>query len=636
MLLWIPGLPLLAAAILLLVGRRLGRWSSHVAIAAMSGSAALVFLIGSWILDGHRLGVRWIWLSAQKPQWSLGLAVDGLSWIMLVVVTLIGTMIMVYSVGYMHADARFSRFFAYLCLFCASMLGLVMADHFLLLYGCWELVGLCSYLLISFWFEKPAAAAAGRKAFITTRIGDTGLLLGIFLLALTVGDLRLQNLEVIRAQLSERSWLLTLISTLIFVGAMGKSAQIPLHVWLPDAMEGPTAVSALIHAATMVAAGVYLVARSFVLFTPQSLQGVLIVGLLTHLLAGTVALTMTDIKKVLAYSTISQLGLMMTALGLGAQAAAMFHLFTHAFFKALLFLAAGSVIHATHQQDLSQLGGLFRKMRATAILFLIGVLSMSGFPFLSGFWSKDAILAAALHDVPALFWTLLAGAVLTASYTFRLFLRCFHGESADARGHTAHSVHESPAIMLIPMAVLALGAVFAGLLGSPWLHQPIFHLLGSKRLHEGIDVPILLLSSGAVAVGFALAWLSGFKRQLHLPESLRPLGQFFYRLSVNKYYVDEAYDRWIVQPFQAATRRLSQFDQRVIDGSVNGVAELGWKLGQGKERFDAKVIDRLVNGIASSTRRMAMGLRLIQTGVIQNYLLAVVVSVVVFAWLLRP
>ncbi len=625
----IPSLPLLAFALLILFGRRLGRASAWVAIAAMAGSLGAVWAIAPAVVRGEILSVRWEWL----PHWGIGLRVDVLSLVMLAVVTVIGTLIQIYSVGYMHDDARFSRFFAYLSLFCASMLGLVLADHFVLLYGCWELVGLCSYLLISFWFEKPEAARAGRKAFITTRIGDTGLLLGIFLLALTVGDLRFAHLSALRAQILAQhgETLLTLISVLIFFGAVGKSAQIPLHVWLPDAMEGPTPVSALIHAATMVAAGIYLVARTLPLFTPQSLMVVLGIGLATHLVAGTVALTMTDIKRALAYSTISQLGLMMTALGLHAMPQAMFHLITHAWFKALLFLGAGSVIHATHQQDLAHLGGLRRAMPWTSTTFLVAALAMSGvFPF-SGFWSKDAILLEAQHTRPWVFWCLLGGAVMTSGYIFRLYFRCFHGTPSK---HASHA-HESPAIMTGPLVVLALGAALVGLLGSPLTHHRLFQLLGSPETHEGIELSMVMLSLAVAGCGMWLAWQVGLRRHNLLPAALKPLGLRLYRYAANKYFVDEAYERFLIQPFLRATQRLSQFDRQVIDGLVDRTGLAGWSLSVLKDVFDRQVVDRLVNGVAQFIRAASATGRKLQTGFVHHYLLGIATAVVVIAVLMR-
>ena len=625
----IPGLPLLAFGLLIFFGRRLGPMSAWVAVGALAGSFGLTLGLADAVFHGSRFTVRWAWLSSSDPTWAVGLAVDGLSWVMLFVVTSIGTLIAIYSIGYMRGDKHFSRFFAYLSFFCASMLGLVMADHFLLLYVCWELVGLGSYLLISFYFEKPAAAAAGRKAFLTTRIGDTGLLVGILLLLWTAGTLRFDQLDSVRGLISGE--LCTVISLLIFLGAVGKSAQIPLHVWLPDAMEGPTPVSALIHAATMVAAGVYLVARTLPLFTPESLQVVLIIGLATHLLAGTVALTMTDMKRVLAYSTISQLGLMMTALGLGAVALAMFHLVTHAFFKALLFLGAGSVIHATEQQELGRLGGLRRAMPWTAGVFLVAAVSMSGIFPLSGFWSKDAILLAAGHDVPWVMWALLAGAVMTAAYIFRLYLRCFHGAPASPGTHA----HESSPLMVVPMVLLAVGAVAVGLAGSPWLHAPLLNLLGAGDVHEGLDLSVLLWSTVAAGIGIWLAWTVGVRSRTVLPALLRPIGRTWTSLAAHTYYVDAMYDRLIVQPVLRLATACSHFDFKVLDGAVNGVGEAGRAVSQWKDRFDRLVVDRIVNGIAQATRGCGAALRWIQTGIIQQYLLVVVIAVIVISAVIR-
>ncbi len=634
---WIPLLPLASFALLILLGRRLAPLvAGWVSVAALASSGVLTFLIGPEIWHGHSLSVRWAWLSARDSLWTIGLAVDGLSWVMLAVVTLIGTMIQCYSIGYMRDDARFCRFFAYLSLFCASMLTLVLADHFLLLYAGWELVGLCSYLLISFWFEKPAAANAGRKAFLTTRIGDTGLLAGILLLAFTAGDLQFGHLELIRARmlLQHREALLTLISVLIFFGAVGKSAQIPLHVWLPDAMEGPTPVSALIHAATMVAAGVYLIARTLPLFTPESLRVVLVIGLATHLLAGTVALTMTDIKRVLAYSTISQLGLMMTALGLGVAGLAMFHLVTHAFFKALLFLGAGSVIHATHQQDMSRLGGLRRAMPLTWLTCLIATLAMSGVPGLSGFWSKDAILLEAHHQATWVFWCLVVGAVITASYVFRLYLRCFHGPAPHYAGHLPH---ESPAVMTVPLLILALGAAFIGLLGSPLGGHWLLHVLG---LHEaptavGVDPVMMGLSALIVSLGVVGAWRVGMQHRPLLPPRLGGVGDRLYHWASHKYFVDELYDRAIIQPFLRATQQLAEFDRRVIDGAVDRAGLAGASLAQFKAWVDQRIVDRLVNGVAELAALISAWGRRLQTGLVHQYLFVVVVSVVVLSFLVR-
>jgi len=623
---WIPALPLCAFAVLILVGRRLGHASAWLSVMALTFAFFLTIAAAPTIFDGAQLAVRWTWLFPSDPRWTVGFAIDGLTWIMLCVITFIGTLIQIYSIGYMHDDPRFSRFFAYLSLFCASMLLLVLADNYVLLYAGWELVGLCSYLLISFWFEKPAAANAGRKAFLTTRVGDTGMLIGIMLLAWSAKDLTFAHLPLIREQLlhAHSPGLLTLISGLLFMGAAGKSAQIPLHVWLPDAMEGPTPVSALIHAATMVAAGVYLVARSMPLFTPQSLTIVLAIGLATHLFAGTVALTMTDIKKVLAYSTISQLGLMFSALGLGSVPYAVFHLVTHAFFKALLFLGAGSVIHGTHHQDMEHLGGLIDTMRWTALTFLIAALAMSGMFPLSGFWSKDAILLEAQHNAPGVFWLLTAGAVMTTCYVFRLYLRTFHGPQS----HEATHAHEAGPIMTIPLAILAVGAAFVGLLGSPFAHHWLFGLLQAHEVHEGLDLGMLVMSFVILSAGFSMAWVIGLKRRSFVP---KPISRVFYQLAVNKYFVDEAYDALIIKPFFAATRALSSFDGGVVDGMVNLAGSAGWALAQIKQTIDRTVVDGLVNGVARMAQAAGRAGRRLQSGVIHQYLLGVAAAVVVLA-----
>jgi NADH-quinone oxidoreductase subunit L len=624
----IPAFPLAAFAILILAGRHLGRWSAWLAIVALAAALGLTLTIWHAPFAGQPLIFQWTWLIGSQP-WLLGLRVDGLSWIMLVVVTSIGSLIACYSTGYMHGDPRYSRFFAYFSLFCAAMLGLALADNLLLLFICWELMGLCSYLLISFWFEKPSAAAAGRKAFLTTRVGDVGLFAGILCLAwVPHGSLQFAALPVVAQQVATPT--LTLISLLIFMGAVGKSAQFPLHVWLPDAMEGPTPVSALIHAATMVAAGVYLIARTFPLFTPASLHVVLTIGLITHVFAGTIALTMTDIKRVLAYSTLSQLGLMVVAMGIGAWPAAMFHLVTHAYFKALLFLAAGSVIHATHEQELSKLGGLARTMPITSTVFLIASLSMSGLVGLSGFWSKDAILLAARHYAPWLFWVLLGGAGMTTAYIARLYLRCFYGAAAP---HHGHAPHESPAIMSLPLVALAVGAALVGWIGSPGF-SPFFTLLGVHEAH-GFDLPVAALSTLALAVGSTVAWIVGFRRRNLLPAFLRPAGLALYRLAAHKYYVDELYQRLLIHPVWALGGLLSTFDRVVVDGAVNGSGRVGAWASEVQAWIDREILDRCVNAIGTTTRGLGRVMRWIQTGMVQHYLLMAVIAVVVLAVTVR-
>ncbi len=373
-------------------GRRLGLGSAYVAVAASLMAAVLAVLVFCTLPPGGAAYELVPWITINGHPITVGVMVDSLTVMMLLVVTVVGTLIQIYSIGYMAGDVRFSRYFAYISLFMASMLALVLADNLLMLYIFWEGVGLCSCLLVAFWYEKPAAAAAGVKAFVTTRVGDTGLLVGILILLASGHSLRFADM----GGLPGSDVLMAVAALLIFLGAMGKSAQFPLHVWLPDAMEGPTSVSALIHAATMVAAGVYLVARSYVLFTahPLALETVAVIGAISAVMAASIACTANDIKKVLAYSTVSQLGLMMLALGAGGYAAGTFHLMTHAFFKALLFLGAGSVIHAVHTQDIREMGGLIHKMKVTGITFIIGALALAGIMPFAGFWSKDEIFIA--------------------------------------------------------------------------------------------------------------------------------------------------------------------------------------------------------------------------------------------------
>jgi NADH-quinone oxidoreductase subunit L len=496
---------------------------------------------------------------------------------MILVVSGVGFLIHVYAIGYMHEDADVARFFALLNLFTFSMLMLVLADNYLLLYVFWEAVGLCSYLLIGFWYEKPAAAEAGMKAFIVNRVGDFGFGLGVMLLWTTFGAL--SYTEVFAAapvKLPAGGLLVTVITLLLFMGATGKSAQIPLYVWLPDAMEGPTPVSALIHAATMVTAGVYMVARSSPLFdlAPATLSVVAWIGALTAILAATIALVQTDIKRVIAYSTISQLGYMFLGLGVGAYAAAIFHLAMHAFFKALLFLGAGSVIHGLHgEQDLTRMGGLRRHMPVTAVTFLVAALANAGVVPLAGFWSKDEILHAAVtQGGPGPAFLGLAGAFLTGLYMLRAYYLAFEG---TPRG-TRHA-HESPAVMLWPLVLLGAASAVGGFVGVPAGHG-LFHRFlapvfgGGEAAHGGDGaVAVMLVSTAAALGGIALAtWLYWIRPEL--PSRLATRYAAVYRLLWNKYYVDEAYDRLFVRPIcRAATWLWRRIDEPVIDGSVNGV-----------------------------------------------------------------
>ena len=529
----IPLLPLLAAT--LTCGLQNGRRAAALAIAAMLGSCglALAAFNQAWGMgQGEHTTFNIPWLEVGDTAIPLGFVLDPLNGAMLAMVTFIGLLIFIYSAGYMKDDRRMARFFCYLSLFAAGMLGLVLANSLLLLFMCWEIVGLASYLLISFWFHKPEAAAAGKKAFIVTRIGDLGFLIGILLAFKTTGTLTLYDdgqglLETLPTGMVWGMQASGLISLLLFMGAIGKSGQLPLHVWLPDAMEGPTPVSALIHAATMVAAGVFLVARAIPLFDAGgTLPVVAWTGAITALVAAFIALGQYDLKRILAYSTVSQLGLMMVGLGVAGVSVGMFHLLTHAFFKALLFLGAGSIIHGCHEeQDIRKMGGLAKPMPVTTIAYLCGTLALVAFPFTSGFFSKDEILAGAWATNQPVFWIAAAASLLTALYMTRQCLYVFPGAH---RG--AHTPHESPRIMTVPLVILALFALGLGGLAKD---SVLAKLPGEAAQHETIVIAV----SMAVALGgIALGWLIYRGRALGQeadPLAVTPL--------VRKLWFDELY-----------------------------------------------------------------------------------------------
>jgi NADH-quinone oxidoreductase subunit L len=467
----IPLLPLIGFAIQMFFGRRLPRGGDYVPTGLIFVSFILSVLTFARIFshgDPHYVETfGWQWIVLGDFSLRFGFYLDTLTGVMLIVVSLVSFVIHLYSVGYMHGDPRYSRYFGYLGIFSFSMLGLVLTDNLFGLYVFWELVGLSSYLLIGFWFEKKSAADAGKKAFIVTRIGDVGMFIGVMLTYATIGTLTFTDLFRSIASGEFSGTILTVTGVCLFMGAVGKSAQFPLHVWLPDAMEGPTPVSALIHAATMVAAGVYMVGRIFLVFTPDALTVIAYVGGFTAIFAATIAIVMNDIKRVLAYSTLSQLGYMVMSLGVGGYVGGLFHLMTHAFFKALLFLGAGSVIHSVHTQDIREMGALRKKMPVTFWTFLAATLAISGVPPFSGFFSKDAILGAALEkamlDPSAFLLPLIGftGAGITAFYMFRLLFLTFFGEARDHEKH--HHAHESPWVMTVPLVILAILSV-----GSAW------------------------------------------------------------------------------------------------------------------------------------------------------------------------
>ena len=559
----------------------------------------------------------WIQVGALRIPFSF--LVDPLSSIMLLIVTGIGFLIHVYSTGYMHNDGGFAKFFAYLNLFIFFMLLLVLGSNYVVLFIGWEGVGLCSYLLIGFWFTNVNYASAAKKAFVMNRIGDLGFLLAVFFIYSTFGSVEFANVFPQAALLPSGSTILVVITLLLFVGATGKSAQLPLFTWLPDAMAGPTPVSALIHAATMVTAGIYMIARSNILFTlaPLTMNIVAIVGLSTAIVAALIAITQNDIKKVLAYSTVSQLGYMFLGLGVGAYTGAFFHVITHAFFKALLFLGAGSVIHAMHhEQDMRNMGGLKSKLPITFFTMLMGTIAISGLPPFSGFFSKDEILAHVYEHNPTLWVIGVLGAMLTAFYMFRMLFLTFWGSFRGTKEQENH-LHESPKSMTIPLVVLAILSVFGGLIGVPevlgghhWLAQFLSPVLVYTKAVSGEAVPLdhateyllMGISVGAALLAISIAYVTYVSRKV-LPISDAENRSFLSKLSYHKFYIDEVYEALITHPLDA----ISTFFYKVVD-----------KLG----------IDGLVNGAGTTAKEASKTLRLIQTGNVGFYIFMMVAGIV--------
>jgi NADH-quinone oxidoreductase subunit L len=623
---FIPLAPALGALVLFLFGRRLARRTVSI-IACGSVAAALAFslaaLAGLLSAGGGHPGILirrlFTWISAGSFRIEAALRFDALAAVMVLVVTGVGLLIHIYSVGYMARDRDYGRYFACLNLFTFAMLLLVLADNLVLMFVGWEGVGLCSYLLIGFWFEKPSAAAAGKKAFLVNRIGDAGFLLGILVLLAATGTASFAGIDQAVSSQTIAPSLCGLAALLLFIGAAGKSAQIPLYVWLPDAMEGPTPVSALIHAATMVTAGVYMIARLNVLYTasPTAGQIVALIGALTAVYAGTIAMVQTDIKRVLAYSTISQLGYMFLGCGVGAYAAGVFHLFTHAFFKSLLFLAAGSVIHAlSGEQDLRRMGGLKKYLPHTYPVFLIGALAIAGVPFLSGFFSKDAILTSAFARGQVAVGLLgLAGAVLTAFYMFRLIYLAFFGEERlgpEARAH----LHESPQVMTVPLWILAGCSLLAGYLGLPLVLgekanlffrflQPVVPAALEGHLGRAAEWGLILASAASAAVGIGLAYLFYLRRPA-LPGRWAGRQPSLHRLLLRGYGVDAFYEAAVVRPLW-----------RISDSVYR--------------RFDLGVIDAAIDGAAKTAGLLGKASAFVQTGWIKDYALAFLLGAVLLA-----
>jgi len=633
-----------------------------VGVGTLASGGSHVITLYRWIALGVNQSTSQV--PGKAAEWfvDVALRLDSLSALMIAFVTFVGFLIHVYSIGYMGHDRGYGRYFAYLNLFMFSMLVLVLASNFLLLFVGWEGVGLCSYLLIGYDYHKKFAADAGKKAFVVNRIGDFGFILGIFGIFALFGTLDFGQVFATAAATPERfAPYLTLVCLCLFVGACGKSAQVPLYVWLPDAMAGPTPVSALIHAATMVTAGVYMVARCNVLFrlAPDAMLVVAVIGGFTALFAATIGLAQNDIKKVLAYSTVSQLGYMFLACGVGAFVAGMFHVMTHAFFKACLFLGSGSVIHAlSGEQDIRKMGGLGLKIRTTYITFLIATLAIAGVPFLAGFFSKDAILAAVFEahfsQAPWLGKTLWAAALftagLTAFYMFRLVSLTFWGTYRGSREEEAH-IHESPRSMTVPLVILAFLSIVGGYVGVPIVKggdqigkflSPILLPLagGEAHAHEAAVSAELLLMAASVAVatvGILLAFFWYAKGNGEVPRRIAAAWPGVYQAVYNKYYVDEFYDAVFVEGLgKGGGRLLWDFDRSVVDGAVNSVALLTRAFSWVASAFDQYVVDGAVNGVADTIQAGYQVFRKAQTGRVQNYALVMGAGLfcVVMAYLL--
>jgi NADH-quinone oxidoreductase subunit L len=604
-------LPLLAFLVIVFLTKKAKMLSAIIAFLTVAGSFALSVKILIELLKNPKTveeAIEWLNIPSigafKGLHIQMGILVDSLSAIMLIIVTLVAMLVVLYSIGYMKGDKGFSRYFAYLSLFTFSMLGLVVANNFFQMFVFWELVGLCSYLLIGFWFEKKSAADAGKKAFITNRWADFAFMTGIILIFIHFGTFNFGELGGLIPAVKDVAFL-TLAAILVLIGPIGKSAQFPLHVWLPDAMEGPTPVSALIHAATMVAAGVYLIARSYVLF--ESVHEVMLVmayiGGFTALFAASIALVQRDIKRILAFSTLSQLGYMVMALGVGSLTGGMFHLTTHAFFKALLFLGAGSVIHAVHEQDIFKMGGLKNKMPITTWTFVIGSLALAGIFPLAGFWSKDEILSAAMsNNFIGLYVLGTVVAFMTSFYMFRLIFTAFFGKS-----QSGNHARESSLIMTIPLMLLAVLSITAGFINSPWFYETFGKSFSTFIFFKKPEIPeVNLLVAGISTLvalsGIFAAWLVYSKKVVDAGK-LAKRGNKLYLLLYNKYYIDDFYD-WVFN-------RVMLLIGRILDG------------------IDHYVIDGLFDGFARLVGFSGKKLRLTQTGYLQSYALVIFTAVII-------
>ena len=656
--LWlIPAVPFAASLIILSLPNARRRSAAALAVAGQVAVLALsvVAFLPTLQTHGFRAAQNFTWFTFGDNALRLGFVLDPLAAAMLLMISLVGLCIFVFSIGYMAEDKNFVRFFAYLSFFSGAMLGVVIANSLLLLFIFWELVGLASYLLIGFWIERPSAAAAAKKAFITTRIGDMGFFLGMLWLYNRSGTLLFYDdgkgcLE--SAGLAMLGASATFIALLIFFGAVGKSGQFPLHVWLPDAMEGPTPVSALIHAATMVAAGVFLVARVYPLFSLGAINGVtssltvvVWIGVTTALMAALIAIAQADIKRILAYSTVSQLGLMMVSLGVGGVAAGIMHLLAHGFFKALLFLGSGSVIHGCHgEQDIRKMGGLRRFMPVTFVTYAIGMMALSGVPFFfSGGWTKEEILHATAHwpKSPVPYYLILAGVVLTALYMTRQIIYVFLGNSRTAAEHA----HESPRVMTMPLTVLALGAILLSVLLTPawpWLHgyltgEPVHFEIG-RLIQPMLFVSLVLVSAG-IGVGLWIYRKAGMQDG-DRPAEIDPLEYAqpaLFRFLANKMWIDELYAHTIVA-FSWMSARLSNWMDRYFwDGLVRGFGAIGQLFGIFTSGVDERGINAGVDETAVGARGLGRLMSAAHSGQIQTYLGMVAIGMLalllLYAWL---
>ncbi len=679
-------LPLLGFAVTLLLGKKVKSiylFEVFLISLVLIGSIVLAFNKLSYFIDDKIVSeLEWFRLSDSLVI-KLGFLLDNITVLMLFVVALISALVHYFSIAYMKGDARYNRYFAYLGIFTFSMNGIVLTNNILMMYIFWELVGLSSYLLIGFWFEKKSAADAGKKAFLVNRIGDIGMFAGILILFLTYNtfsfDTIFQAIGAGKLPFNSDLWL-PVTGILLFMGATGKSAQLPLHVWLPDAMEGPTPVSALIHAATMVAAGVYLTIRIFGLLTADAMMFIAVIGMLSAFIPATIALTQNDIKKVLAYSTVSQLGYMVMALGVGAYKFAFFHLVTHAFFKACLFLGSGSVIHAMHhEQDIRNMGGLKKKLPLTYTTFLISSLAISGIPLTSGFLSKDGILAStfAFGSLTGYWIFAVVGflvALMTAFYMFRLIIITFHGEPRDH--HKFEHAHESPFVMAMPLAVLATLSIFIFYTPNPfsadqgwfltkWINTPELHAPNATRFdfmqsevvletepvaeHESTHgeitysekyteamhsahYPAMFLSLFVAVLGILTAFVFYQWKKVDvdkLANSIKPM----YNFSLNKWYFDELYHKTFVAGLLGISKIIYWFDATIVDGIVNGSAEVTRRIAFFTGGFDKYVVDGLVNLMAYISGFIGLIFRRVQTGKVQTYIVLVIFSLIILLFL---